>query len=263
MRALVDYQALDLVEHRRVGLVAVAAIGTAGNDDADRRLLRQHGAHLHRRRVRAQQEPGAVRLLREIESVVHLPGRMALGEIQLGEVVVVGLDVGTFRHRKAHVGEDGGKLVGHLADRMHAAGFGRRLAHRQRDVDGFAIESGVERAGAERVLGGGDGRADALLQSVDRRALHLALIRRHRAERLEQRRHRAALAERRHAHGFQPRFVLGRSDGREQLVFQLRDIGHGQGLGMASAAKADDPATPAHARLRTAGGYWMPRFRGA
>ena len=78
---------------------------------------------------------------------------MAFREIQLGEVVVVGLDVGTFRHRKAHVGEDGGELVDHLADRMHAAGFGRRLAHRQRDVDGLGVEAGIERGGAERVLG--------------------------------------------------------------------------------------------------------------
>ena len=53
MRAFVDDKALDLVEHRRVRLVAVAAIGAAGADDADRRLLRQHRAHLHRRGVRA------------------------------------------------------------------------------------------------------------------------------------------------------------------------------------------------------------------
>ena len=43
--------------------------------------------------------------------------------------------------------------------------------------------------------------------------LHLALVRRHRAERLEQRRDRAALAERGNAHRFQRRFVLGRGDG--------------------------------------------------
>ena len=213
MRALVDHQALDLVEHRGVGLVAVAAIGAAGNDDADRRLLRQHSAHLHRRSVRAQQQPRAVGLGREIERVVHLPRRMAFREIQLGEVVVVGLDVGTFRHREAHVGEDGGELVGHLADRMHAAGLDGRVAHRQRDVDGLGPEPGIERGGAKCVLGSSDSGGDAILQSVDRRTLHLALVRRHGAERLEQRRHRAAFSQRRHAHSFQPRFVLGRSDG--------------------------------------------------
>src|SRR4051794_15103293 len=48
MRTLVDDQALDLMEHRRVSLVRVAAIGAARTDHADRRLLAQHGAHLHR-----------------------------------------------------------------------------------------------------------------------------------------------------------------------------------------------------------------------
>ena len=61
----------------------------------------------------------------EIERVVHLARRMAFGEIQLGEVVVVGLDVRTFGDREAHVGEDRGELVDHLADRVDAAGFRR------------------------------------------------------------------------------------------------------------------------------------------
>jgi hypothetical protein len=39
MGALVDDEALDLVEHRRVGLVVVAAEDAARRDDADRRLL--------------------------------------------------------------------------------------------------------------------------------------------------------------------------------------------------------------------------------
>ena len=151
MRAAVDDQALDLVEHRRVRLVAVAAIGAARDDDADRRLLAQHGAHLHRRGVRAQQQPRAVRLRIEEERVVHVARRMILGEIELGEVVVVGLDVGTFGDGKAHVGEDRGELVDHLADRMDAADLGRRLAHRQRHVDAFGVEPRLERRALERL----------------------------------------------------------------------------------------------------------------
>jgi hypothetical protein len=46
---------------------------------------------------------------------------MALGEIQLGEVVVVGFDVRPFGDGETHVGEDRGELVDHLADRMDAA----------------------------------------------------------------------------------------------------------------------------------------------
>ncbi len=64
MRLLVDDQALDLVEHRRVGLIGVVAEGAARHDDADRRLLRQHGADLHRARMGAQHHARAIGLLR-------------------------------------------------------------------------------------------------------------------------------------------------------------------------------------------------------
>ena len=100
----------------------------------------EHGAHLHRRGVGAQQQTRAVRLRIEEERVVHVARRMVLRKIELGEVVVVGLDVGTFGDGKAHVGEDRGQFVGHLGDRMHAADFERRLAHRQRHVDALGVE---------------------------------------------------------------------------------------------------------------------------
>ena len=54
---------------------------------------------------------------------MHLARRMAVREIQRGEVVVVGLDIRTFGDREAHVGEDRGELVPHLAERMDAAGL--------------------------------------------------------------------------------------------------------------------------------------------
>src|SRR5208283_2832845 len=46
-RAFVHHEALDLVEHRRMRLVGVAPIGASGANYADRRLLREHRAHLH------------------------------------------------------------------------------------------------------------------------------------------------------------------------------------------------------------------------
>ena len=75
-----------------------------------------------------QQHARAVFLRIEEERVVHFPRRMAFRKIQLGEIVVVGLDIGTFGDGKSHVGEDRREFVHHLAERMDAAGFGRRLA---------------------------------------------------------------------------------------------------------------------------------------
>src|SRR5262249_41820603 len=67
--ALVDDEPLDLMEHGGMGLVAVAAIGAAGDDHADRRLLRQHRPDLYRRGMRAQQQLRAVSLRIEKERV--------------------------------------------------------------------------------------------------------------------------------------------------------------------------------------------------
>ena len=82
---------------------------------------------------------------------MHVARRMAFGEIQLAEVEIVGLDVRPFGDRKAHVGEDGGQFVDHLAHRMDAPGLGRGLAHRQGDVDGLGVQPRIERRGLQRV----------------------------------------------------------------------------------------------------------------
>src|SRR6266700_2871913 len=137
MRTLVDDEALDLVELRRMGRVRIDAVGAARTNHADRRLLAQHGAHLHRRCVRPQQHPRTIRLRVEEEGVVHLPRRVAFREIQLGKVVIVGLDIRAFGDRKSHIGENRGQLIHHLAERMDPAGLRRRFAQRQGDVDGF------------------------------------------------------------------------------------------------------------------------------
>ena len=47
MNAPLDDQALDLVEHWRVGRIPVIAIDAARRNDPDRWLLVHHGADLH------------------------------------------------------------------------------------------------------------------------------------------------------------------------------------------------------------------------
>ena len=144
MAGLVDHQPLDLVEHRRVRLVGIHAVGAAGNDDADRRLLRLHRPDLHRRGVGAQKHPLAVGARVEEEGVVHLARRMAEREVERGEIVVVGLDVRPFGDGEAEIGEDRRDLVDDLADRMDAAGLERRRADGQGDVDALGFEPAGE-----------------------------------------------------------------------------------------------------------------------
>src|SRR6516165_6999930 len=224
--ALVDDEPLDLMEHGGMGLVAVAAVGAAGDDDADRRLLRQHRPDLHRRGMRAQQQLRAVGLRIEKERVLHLPRRMAFREVELGEIVVVSLDIGPFGDRESHVGEDRGELIHYLADGMDAADLRRRLAHRQRDVDCLGVEPLLQRQPSQRVLARGDRGTESIFEAVDERPLLLARLRRHRAQRFQQRGHRAVAAERRHPQGFERGFVLGGRRGGEEFGLERAKVGH-------------------------------------
>src|SRR5215472_2479844 len=65
----VDHQPLDLMKHRRVRRIVVAAESPPRHDDPDWRRLCLHRADLHRRGVGAQRQPGAVRPLRKVEGV--------------------------------------------------------------------------------------------------------------------------------------------------------------------------------------------------
>ena len=140
---------------------------------ADRRLLREHRAHLHRARMRAQNLPLALLVGLEKERVVHLARRMAGREVELGEIVVVALDVRPFGDRKAHVGENGGDLVHHLADRMDAAGLDAGQADGQRDVERLALELRLERRALQHRAPRRERLRDLILQRIDGRAVRL------------------------------------------------------------------------------------------
>ena len=113
---------------------------------------------------------------------------------------------------------------------MNAARFGGRVAQRQRDVDGLGGEAGVERRRFQDVAARGQRLRDLVLGEVDRRTLRLALVRRHLAERREQRGDRALLAERGDAHRFERGLVAGGGDLGEDGLFECCEVGHGQSL---------------------------------
>src|SRR5207247_7843193 len=96
-----------------------------------------------------------------------------------------------------------------------------------RDVDCFGVEALSERQILERLPTRGNGGGDTLLESVDARSLPLALIGRHRAERLEQRGHRAVATERGNADGLEHGLVRGGGDCGEKLGLEGAKVGHG------------------------------------
>ena len=121
MRALIDDETFDLMEHRRMRLIRVTAIGAARNDHADRRLLRHHRPDLHRACMGAQQLAFAILVRIKEERIVHLARRMAERKIQRGKIIKIIFDIGTFRHRKTHIAKNRGEFFDDLADRMDAA----------------------------------------------------------------------------------------------------------------------------------------------
>ena len=145
--------------------------------------------------------------------VVHLTRRMAFREIQRGEIVVIGLDVRPFGDRKAHVGEDRGDLVDHLADRVDAAALGRRLPHRQRHVDLFGGEPrGDGDVACSSALRAASASVTRFFSPLIAGPFDLPFFSAHRAKRLQHFGDRALLAECRHAHRLDRLFVAGCGD---------------------------------------------------
>ncbi|MNQ92180.1 hypothetical protein D3C85_1075970 [compost metagenome] len=214
----IDHQTLDLMEHRRVGGVRILTEGAAGRDDADRRLLAHHGAHLHRAGVGAQHLALArFRVGLEEECVVHFPRRVLGREVQGGEVVEVVLDVRAFGHGEAHFGEQGDHLVHDLHGRVHPA-LAPRTA-RKGQVDALCQQAGVQLGGLQLGLLGGDGGGDAVAQPVDDRPLLAAFVGAERAHAFQQGGDGAGLADGGDAHLFDRSDAFGRSDGVDQVEF--------------------------------------------
>ena len=176
----VDHQPLDLMKHRRVRRIVVHAEGAAGDDDADRRLLRHHRADLNGRGVGAQHEPGAVRPLGKIERVVLLARRVLEGDVKRGEIVEILLDMRAFGDRETHFAKDRHDLVDRLADRMKPPCGGE--GHREGRIGALTGEPLFERGPPEPRGGLAERRRDAVLGGVQRGAGAPALFRLERAQ---------------------------------------------------------------------------------
>src|SRR4249919_318633 len=218
-RALVDEQAFALVEHWRVGLVAIAAVDLAERDHAQRRLVSEHVAHLHARGVRAQQAT-----IPEVEGVVHRTRRMVRREVQRLEVVPVILDFRAIAQLEAEAAEDVGDALDRAADRMQAAAAGVEAG--QRDVNGFRGEACIEHGIFQLDLALAQCRGEHVARLVDRLAGGLALFRRKRAELLELGGDAAALAQQGDAQRFDRIGRFRRGDVAQCLLRQRFDSTH-------------------------------------
>ena len=157
---------------------------------------------------------------------MHFARRMARREVELGEIIVVALDVRPFGDRKAHLGENGDDLVHHLADRMDAARLDAAQRNRQRDVDRLALELRLEACAFEHRAPRRKRLRDLILERIDGRALGPALVRRELAEGGEQGGDRSLLAERGDPRRFERALVAGALNRGERLPFKGGKVRH-------------------------------------
>jgi len=218
---LVDGQALDLVEHRRVRRVVVAPVGLAGEDVVQRRLLQLHLADLHRRGVRAQQH-----VLGDVEGVLQHPRRVVGQVVERVEVVVVPFGLGPVLDVEADAHEEILDVAPRLRQQVEGAARRGRVA-RQRHIDAVLRQTGRQLRPGQRARLRLEQRLDGLADLVGLLAHRPALIGRQLADRAQSLGQLRLAAEVAHAQ------VLGLGRGERSgdrgfgLVAQRVEITHG------------------------------------
>ncbi|OLT30096.1 hypothetical protein BJF83_08975 [Nocardiopsis sp. CNR-923] len=157
--ALVHDQALQLVEDRAVrGVELVGAEGLAGRDHVDRELAVEQGAHLHRRGVRAHDQPGLAALgAAHEEGVLHGAGRVVGQEVEGVEVEPLRLDLGPLGDLEPHADEDVGHPLGDGGQRVPRTARG--AVPGQGDVDPLLDEDALVALDLQDGLAGLEGLA--------------------------------------------------------------------------------------------------------
>ena len=133
--ALIHNQTFHLVEHRGVGCVRVRAEHAAGHQNFDGGLFLIHHTDLAAAGLGAQNN-----VIRHIEGILHIAGRVVFGYVQAGKVVVIVLNFGAFVNFKAHAGKHINDLILDLGDRMQCAGG--VVGAGQGDIHGFGLVAG-------------------------------------------------------------------------------------------------------------------------
>jgi hypothetical protein len=193
----------------------------------------------------SEQHAGAVVFGVEVEGVVLLPRGMLWGNVEPGEVEVVGLDVGPLGDGEAHVGEDLGDLVEHLAHRVDAPLLQRSETDRQGHVGGLGGEARAQRLALQFRLAALQGLADAGLQRVDGLPERLALVGGERAQPRHQLGHAPLLAERGNAHALDGVEVARAGDLAQEDLFecaQFGSVGHASGSSSPATAAIGFPS---------------------
>ncbi len=138
----INRESFDLMKNRRVGRVGrIVAMNFSWAHDAHRRLHLLHSADLHRRSMRAEQQPITLWLRflpGDDERILRVARGMIRRKVQRLEIVVISLNLRTFLDRVPKIPEDAHNLVHRLDHGMFGA---KRPANAgESNVDAFRGE---------------------------------------------------------------------------------------------------------------------------
>ena len=170
-----NQQALDLVKHRRVGLVRITSVHLARRDNPVRRRTFFHHPDLHGRGVRAQQPA-----ITEIEGIVHGACRVVRREIEQFEIVVVVFNLGAGCDIETQPGENADRPFHGHGDRVQATAL--FTPPRQRDIHFLFEQLFFECRAFQGLPAGQDGLVHGIPNHVNLLPVRLALLRLHRAQ---------------------------------------------------------------------------------
>lgn len=137
IRVFFDTKPLNLMKHRRVCLIKIGTIGAPRADYPNGGRLTQHCADLDGAGVGAQEFALTCSVFwvgGEKERIMHVPRGMIGREVELGEIIIICLDVRPLGHRKAERGENGDDLIPRLTQGMNTACLQPRRPDGQGDV---------------------------------------------------------------------------------------------------------------------------------
>ena len=251
----VDHQPFDLMKHRRVCEIRIAAINPPRTHDADRRRLALHGANLHRRSMGAQNMSGV-----DVERIVHRARGMVRGNIECFEVVIIVFDFRTFLDLIANPNEKILDPVERLGDGMQAADF--PIAARQGHVDGFGGKAPLDIGRGETLPARLDPFLHRSLGLVDARARRRPLLRRQGAESLQHGGQHTLFAQVTDPHRFERRQGLGTGYGGHRFGYHSIEIIHDSARCIATGAVLEylAAATPTDQKKRGKSAPFPPYF---
>ena len=101
---------------------------------------------------------------RQIEGIMLLAGGMLLGDVERGEIIVIGFDVRAFCNGKTHLSENCDNLLNGARQRMQAC-FSLR-AGGQCHVNRLSCQPVIECGVTKKCLSQFNGSGDAILQPI-------------------------------------------------------------------------------------------------